>query len=120
MSDGEYKMVIVARKDLSLSPGKLAAQVSHGAVEAAFSSKVTKPKWLSAWRRDGQKKVVLKVTSEEELVDILRKTKIDGIPSYLVVDAGHTEIPMGTKTCIAVGPAPANLVDKVTGDLSMY
>ena len=27
-----YKQVIIARKDLNMSPGKLAAQVSHGSI----------------------------------------------------------------------------------------
>ena len=32
--DGEigYKQIIIARKDLDMSPGKLAAQVSHGSM----------------------------------------------------------------------------------------
>ena len=27
-----YKQIIIARKDLNISPGKLAAQVSHGSI----------------------------------------------------------------------------------------
>jgi peptidyl-tRNA hydrolase len=27
-----YKQIIIARKDLNMSPGKLAAQVSHGSI----------------------------------------------------------------------------------------
>ena len=32
-----YKQIIIARKDLNMSPGKLAAQVSHGSM--AFLTK---------------------------------------------------------------------------------
>ena len=72
MVDNEYKMVIVARKDLKLTHGKLAAQVSHGAVEAALNAKAQKARWFSTWRREGQKKVVLKTDSKEELLEGVR------------------------------------------------
>jgi len=39
--------------------------------------------------------------------------------TYLVVDAGHTEIPAGTKTVLGIGPAPDNIIDKITGDLPL-
>ena len=35
----EYKLVIVVRTDLGLSKGKMAAQVSHAAVNCALKSK---------------------------------------------------------------------------------
>ena len=120
MSDYEYKMVIAARKDLSLSCGKLAVQVAHAAVEAAFKAKKDKSKWLASWRREGEKKVVVKVFDKEELLSLKENARREGIPVHLVTDAGQTEIPPGTMTCLAVGPAPSNLVDKVTGHLAMY
>ena len=36
-----------------------------------------------------------------------------------VTDAGHTQISPGTTTCISIGPAPENLIDKITGDLKL-
>ena len=44
--DFEYKMVIVTRTDLKLSPGKLAAQVAHAAVNCAFSTKKNNSQWF--------------------------------------------------------------------------
>ena len=44
--DFEYKMVIVTREDLDLSPGKLAAQVAHAAVSCALSTKKNNSKLL--------------------------------------------------------------------------
>lgn len=33
-----YKQLIIARKDLNMSPGKLAAQVSHASIASGRSS----------------------------------------------------------------------------------
>ena len=39
--------------------------------------------------------------------------------AYIISDAGHTEIPAGTKTVLGIGPAPDNIIDQVTGKLSL-
>ena len=59
--------------------------------------------------------MALKANSEEELLQIRKAAKEAGIPSYIVRDAGRTQIPSGSKTVIAVGPAPISLIDKLTG-----
>ena len=117
--DSEYKMVIVTRTDLNLSPGKLAAQVAHAAVACTLNTKKTKPKWFNKWMDDGGKKAVVKVESVDDFQPLSRKAKRLDIVSYAVVDAGHTEIPAGTETVLGIGPAPSNIIDQVTGDLSL-
>ncbi len=123
MGSVEYKQVIVVRSDLKMSRGKLAAQAAHAAVEAVLeiidSSHPEWMRWLREWRRTGQKKVVVKVDSEAELLKVYDEARRLGLPSSLIVDAGRTELPPGTKTAVAVGPAPAPLVDRVTGRLKL-
>ena len=115
----EYKMVIVTRKDLNLSKGKLAAQVAHAAVTCALETKKNHTKWFSKWMSEGAKKAVVKTESVEDFIDLKRKADELNIESVIISDAGHTEIPSGTKTVLGVGPAPNNLIDQVTGHLSL-
>lgn len=108
------KQVIVVRADLKLSKGKLAAQASHASVTAAEKSP-QKKKWMD----EGQKKSVVKVKDERELLEVFEAAKDFGLPAALIEDAGRTEIPAGTKTCVGIGPAKEEDIDKVTGHLKL-
>jgi len=117
--DFEYKMVVVARRNLRLSPGKLAAQVAHAAVACVLTTKKNKPKWFSNWQNEGAKKAVVKVDCLEDFFFLKEQAQHLGISAIIIEDAGHTEIPSGTKTVLGIGPAPNNLIDQVTGDLPL-
>ncbi|MFH1101751.1 MAG: peptidyl-tRNA hydrolase Pth2 [Methanobacteriota archaeon] len=119
MVDFEYKMVLVVRMDLKLSPGKLAVQVAHAAVACSLLTKKEKPIWFSKWQREGAKKAVVKVAREDEFYPLKEKAETLGIITDLVVDAGLTEIAPGTKTALGLGPAPSTLIDQVTGELPL-
>lgn len=112
----DMKLVILARQDLKLPKGKLAAQVAHAAVEAVFNSEDDK---VAEWRSQGQKKVVLKVKDEAELLDYLRKAKAAKLRTALITDAGRTVIAPGTKTCLGIGPDYEDKIDALTGKLPM-
>ena len=114
MAQTELKQVIVVRSDLELGKGKLAGQVAHAAVSAAEVSK-----WKKDWFRQNQMKAVLKVGSLEELINIYEQAKRAGLPAELISDAGRTQIPAGTTTCVGIGPAPAEEIDRITGKLKL-
>ena len=59
---------------------------------------------LYEWEIVGQAKIVLKANGEDELVNLEQKAKDAGLPCYLVVDAGRTQIAAGSKTVLAIGP----------------
>ncbi len=115
----EYKLVIVIRDDLKMTPGKLAAQVAHAAVTCALEAKARKAKWFSEWYREGQRKVVLRAGDVEELRSLKELAARAGLPIALISDAGLTELPPNTTTCLGIGPAPQNLIDPITGSLPL-
>ena len=115
----EYKLVIVVREDLKMSVGKLAAQVAHAAVSCALEAKSRKPKWFSEWFREGQRKVVLKAENQRELRSLMDQARGRGLPAVMITDAGLTELPANTVTCLGIGPGPENEVDSVTGSLPL-
>jgi peptidyl-tRNA hydrolase len=111
------KQAVVARGDLGMGEGKLAAQVAHASLMAYEN---TDDRAQSAWKGDGQKKIVLRVESESRLFELADGADTRGLPHAVVRDAGHTQLDPGTVTALAVGPAEENRVDAVTGDLSLY
>ena len=110
------KQVILVRADLKLPKGKMASQCAHAAVEAAFNSDKKK---VASWRKEGAKKVVLKVSDEKELLKYMQLAKDNGLKTALITDAGKTVIAPGTKTCVGIGPDSEEKIDEVTGKLKM-
>jgi PTH2 family peptidyl-tRNA hydrolase len=119
MGEFKYKQVIVFRADLKMSKGKIAAQAGHAAVSAAQDAYVHHKKWWEAWIFEGQRKIAVKVKDEKELLELEQYAKDLGFPNALIVDRGLTEIPEGTVTCLGIGPAPADRVDRLTGKLQL-
>ena len=110
------KQVILIRQDLKLPKGKLAVQVAHASVEATLRSSFFKRK---IWRFQGMKKIVLKVKDKKELFKYKQDAEQLSLTTAVITDAGKTVVAPGTVTCMAIGPDKEELIDKVTGKLSM-
>jgi len=111
-----YKQVILARTDLKMPKGKLAVQVAHASVEAVFGSAKDK---VEFWRKEGMKKVVLKVSNLSEMKKYLIKARDYKLKTALITDAGKTFFDTSTTTCCAIGPDEEKKIDVVTGDLKI-
>ena len=82
-----YKQVILVREDLKLPKGKLSAQVAHASVDTALKSD---KKIVDLWKKEGAKKVVLKVKGEKELFKYKEMAEDIGLKTSLITDAGRT------------------------------
>ena len=114
----ELKQVIVIRSDLGMGKGKLASQTAHASIEAMDKTLKKEPEWVGEWKESGMAKVVLKIGSEKELLELFEKVK-KLIPTALIHDAGRTQIESGTPTCIGIGPAPESEIDRFTKHLKL-
>ena len=111
-------MVLIVRSDLKLSSGKIVAQTGHAAVEVALKAKRNEGDLLTRWRSEGARKIALKVPDEDSLKRLYDEATDAGLVTYLVKDAGHTEIPPGTLTVVGI-LGPRRSVDILVGDLSL-
>ena len=135
------KQGIVARKDLKMPAGKLAAQVAHASLACILNKKKSSCKsvdsfnsgtsvnfdfttqeyeWLTETTSSKFTKIVLRVNSEEELLNIHKEALKKGINCSLIKDAGDTVFKEETYTCVGIGPANSYILDNITGNLKLY
>jgi PTH2 family peptidyl-tRNA hydrolase len=131
-----YKQLIIARKDLNMSAGKLAAQVSHGSIAFLISrirkSANFKENNINAsidftsgeyvqWIRDAQTKVVLGAKNKTQLLKAKTVAEELGLEEdrdfFLIYDLCRTELEPegseGTLTVIGFKPLDAEVADKI-------
>ena len=119
---GSLKQVYIVRTDLEMGKGKVAAQCCHAAVKAFREIAERGDKFVEAlnrWEFEGSRKVVLKISSEKELVDLIQKARKKGIYATSIRDAGMTQIPSGSLTVGVIGPAGEKEIDEVSGHLKL-
>lgn len=123
------KQVIVMRKDLPMNAGKVCAQGSHASLGALLNKNISKDRNKIAinleeheieWFNDKFTKVVLEAKNEKELIKIKKHAEEDGLTVVEIIDAGHTTFEKPTLTCIAIGPAYKEDIDKITKKLQMF
>lgn len=137
-----YKQIIIARKDLNMSPGKLAAQVSHGSM--AFSSmavrrsanKASSQKYsclveldkdlYEQWMLGAFTKCVLQAKNKNQLMKAVTIAEELGMKEgedfFLIKDNCYTELEpeeigedgIGrTLTCIGFKPMDSEVIDQI-------
>lgn len=127
------KQVIVIRKDLKMRRGKEIAQGSHASMAfltnrlrklldknaVNIQKEFTKAEW--EWMEGGFTKICLSVDSEQELLEIFRKSKELKLETQLITDSGKTEFNgIPTNTCLCIGPDYSEKIDPVTSHLKLY
>ena len=110
------KQAILVRTDLKMGKGKIASQVAHASLEAY--KKANKRK-IKKWEKEGCKKIVLKVSSLEELLKFKKMADELKIPNAMIRDAGLTQVKKGEITALALGPEEEEKIDKITRNLKL-
>jgi len=136
----EAKQIVVMRNDLNMRKGKMCAQAAHASI-AFITNKIRITDFQNAnpgesglinlatvtlkdvereWIEGRFVKICVKVSSEDELVEIHEKATQAGLVSYLIQDAGLTEFGgVSTYTCCGIGPDYSDLIDPITGPLQL-
>lgn len=138
------KQVIVMRRDLHMRRGKEIAQACHASM-AFLTRKIQKcMEWQLtddfanyhmtmsvetmlklkgreiAWIKGLFTKICCRVNSEEDLLDVYNKAQAAGLEVHLITDSGKTEFQgIPTKTCLAIGPDYADVIDPITRHLEL-
>lgn len=127
------KQVIVIRKDLGMRKGKCVAQGAHASLDVVlshlFQYKTDKPVFqpterhmdnIWSWYHGGMTKICVGVDSLEAL-NVLRDEAAEAsLPCSVITDSGKTEFGgISTVTCLVIGPAEAEEIDKITGKLKL-
>ncbi|KAL6985446.1 peptidyl-tRNA hydrolase [Sarracenia purpurea var. burkii] len=117
----ELKMVLVVRQDLKMGAGKIASQCAHAATgiysELMYSQH--QRSLLRQWELCGQPKIVVTCKNQQEMNKLKESAERIGLPTFVVADAGRTQVLAGSKTVLAVGPGSKASVDSVTGKLHL-
>lgn len=117
--DQELKMVLVVRQDLKMKSGKIASQCAHAATGMYAELMQSDRSLLRQWEHCGQPKIVVTCRNQPEMNKLKEAAENIGLPTFVVADAGRTQVLAGSKTVLAVGPGPKSSVDSVTGRLPL-
>jgi len=114
-----YKMLFVVNGSLKMSSGKMCAQVAHCAIDLYQQISNQRLKSLNFWIMMGQSKIVVRGNSAEELIEIEEKARQHkSIVTSVIQDAGRTEIPSSSITCLGLFGTNMQL-DPLTGHLKL-
>ena len=140
-----YKQIIIARKDLNMSPGKLAAQVSPGSMaflSCFIRNNVDSDGHIDAWIDEdilhnwinGKfTKCVLGAKNKNQLLKAKTMAEemgmVEGKDFFLIKDCCNTELEPEEVdengvdrclTCIGFKPMPSEVIDKIGKKYQLY
>ncbi|KAL3133837.1 hypothetical protein ABBQ32_008308 [Trebouxia sp. C0010 RCD-2024] len=115
----DCKVVLIVAQDLGMSPGKVGAQCAHAAVGLYKLTVALKAPWLGAWESTGEKTVVLQAKTAEELRALATQAQTLSLATFMVADAGRTQVAPGSTTVLAIGGV-SELVDQVSSKLKLF
>jgi PTH2 family peptidyl-tRNA hydrolase len=101
----ELKMWLAVRTDLGMSIGKACAQAGHAFGHLHLVAQKQQPEIFSKYLEDATPKITVRADSETALRRVHEEARQAGIPTYIIHDAGRSELEPNTATVCAFGPA---------------
>lgn len=95
-------------------------QVAHATL-GLYRELVSRQSFLQAlndWTEMGETKVVLRGDDSDQLLQLQHRARLAGLHSYLVQDAGRTQIAAGSMTVLSIF-GTTERVDEITGQLKL-
>jgi peptidyl-tRNA hydrolase, PTH2 family len=117
--NGPYKMVLVVNMSLQMGKGKIAAQCGHAALGAYRIAVEKCPTAVRWWLRMGQAKIAVKCDDDAQLEAIATVARAAGLVCCQIEDAGKTQIAAGSRTVLAIGPAPVSSFKGISEHLKL-
>ena len=118
--DDQLSMALLVRNDLEMTPGKVAVQCAHAAVDCSLQARKSIPQIFEMWRNTGSRKICLLAIDEEDILYWKEKCGEVGLVHSIVRDAGRTEVSAETITVLGVGPAHKTSLDDLFSNLDLY
>jgi peptidyl-tRNA hydrolase len=106
----DKKAVLVIRKDLKLSLGKLLAQTFHSTARSDVEMDYENNRYSC---------IAKYCKSEEKLINLYNQCIAQGVNHGLQIDAGHSEVPPDTPTMLLIGPDDPEKVDAIARKLQL-
>lgn len=63
--------------------------------------------------------ICVKCKDLDELIELAKAAEKLQLPTFVIQDAGRTEVEPGTTTVLAIGPGAAPVMNEVTGHLKL-
>lgn len=124
------KQVIVVRRDLRLKKASIAALVAKASSKFIFDNdfsergdvlQVDLTQQEAEWIAGPATRIVLGVTSESALKQLIFKAELEGLSCYTVTNSHQedSDAVLDELLCVAIGPDDAEKIDQITGNLKL-
>ena len=110
----ELRIYVLINSTLKMTNGKIISQVSHGISDVTEYLLLNDQSLYKQYKSYGQPKIILKCP------ETLLKTIYDKYKCFAVFDAGLTQVPTGSLTCLVFQPMIKSQVPDEFETLRLY
>jgi len=124
----EHLQLIIARKDIGMSPGKLVAQCCHASVGAVINGETLALKDVRPWLEGSYGKIICEAKSKAHLMKAVELARAAGLKEgdwFFVNDECRTELTPENEdgtvtTCVGFVPLPRDVCGSISKKYQLY